>query len=371
MKNILYIVSTLQRCGPVNQLSYIIKYLDKNKFNPIILTLSKELDGDTMINHFTNILNVKVETLGLGRLKGLLLAKSKIKSFIKNNNIDLVHTQGIRADKLISQIDIASVATLRNYPYYDYIMTYGFIKGNIMAKLHLNALLKIDAPVVVSKSISNMLKNKNNYIIDFIRNGVDIERFKNLNKTILRKKLNLEINDTLLISIGNITSRKDPFTIIKAFEKVNLTNFKLLFLGDGDMLEECKNKTKNNKNIIFYGKVNNVNEYLGASDYFISSSLAEGLPNTVLEAMACGLPCILSDIPPHTEIHKIDKESSYIFPINDIDTLSKLIENIQHSNYIKMSNASKLIVNEYLSASIMSSNYQKLYLDILFKKGLK
>ena len=163
MKKILYIVSTLKRSGPTNQLSYIIKYLDKNYYEPIVLTLSTEPQKNSMKDYFIDSLHVSVETLGLSRVKGLLFAKSHIKKFIKDNNIDLVHSQGIRADGLMSSIDIPRVATLRNYPYYDYPMTYGKFKGFLMAKKHLKYLEKINNPVVVSKSISLMLKEKNNY----------------------------------------------------------------------------------------------------------------------------------------------------------------------------------------------------------------
>ena len=67
--------------------------------------------------------------------------------------------------------------------------------------------------------------------------------------------------------------------------------------------------------------IGHVQEYLGASNYFISASLAEGLPNSVLEAMACGLPCILSNIPPHVEIHEMNKDSSLMFDIKDVKGL--------------------------------------------------
>ena len=106
MKKILYIVSTLKISGPINQLSYIIKYLDKQKFQPIVMTLSAEPKEDSMKNYFENVLKIKVETLGLSRLQGLFLAKNNIKQFISQNNIDIVHSQGIRADGLMSKIDI-------------------------------------------------------------------------------------------------------------------------------------------------------------------------------------------------------------------------------------------------------------------------
>ncbi len=81
MKKILYLVSTLQKVGPVNQLSYIIKYLDKTKFEPIILTLSPE-PQKSMKEYFLNELDIRVETIGLSKIKGLFFSLNKIENFI-------------------------------------------------------------------------------------------------------------------------------------------------------------------------------------------------------------------------------------------------------------------------------------------------
>jgi glycosyltransferase involved in cell wall biosynthesis len=365
MKKILYIVSNLQRCGPTNQLSYIIKYLDKIKFESMVLTLSPEPKENSMKSYFTDTLGIRVETLGLSRIKGLLFAKQSIKKFIKENNIDLVHSQGLRADGLMSTINIPRVATLRNYPYYDYTMTYGKIKGYLMAKLHLKYLKKIDEPRVVSKSISKMLKELNNYDIDFVRNGTDIQRFGNLDKDTLRKKLGINNDKTVFVSVGHLSDRKDPVTVIKAFKRTKIENSELIFLGDGHLNTQCNNISKNDQNIRFTGNINNVEEYLGARDYLISASLAEGLPNTVLEAMACGLPCILSNIPPHEEIYVINKNSSLLFEIKNINDLTDKINEITTRDYESMSKAAKEIIYANLSAKIMSNNYQKVYNKLL------
>ncbi|WP_066161420.1 glycosyltransferase family 4 protein [Aliarcobacter skirrowii] len=366
MKKILYIVSTLKRSGPTNQLSYIIKYLDKAKYEPTVLTLSPEPKDDSMKNYFTDTLGVRIETLGLSRLKGLFFAKNLIKKFIKDNDIDLVHSQGIRADMLMSGIDmIPRIATLRNYPYYDYPMTYGKLKGNLMAKLHLNYLKKIDAPRVVSKSISKILKELNNYDIDFVRNGTDTQRFEDLDKKALREKLGIDQGIKLFVSVGHLSSRKDPITVIKAFQNAQIEYSKLIFLGDGNLHSECVSAIGEDKSIELIGKVDNVHEYLGASDYCVSASLAEGLPNTVLEAMACGLPCVLSNIPPHMEIHEINRNSSLLFDIKDVKSLNERLEEVLNKDYQIMSKASKEIVFDNLSAEIMSGNYQKVYKNLL------
>ena len=365
MKKILYVVSTLKSAGPTNQLSYIIKYLDKKKFDPTILTLSPE-STDSRKNYFEDVLNVKVETLGLSRIKGFIYAKTKVKRFIDDNCIDIVHSQGFRADGIIHKLNaVSTVATLRNYPFYDNTMTYGQFRGYLMAKIHLYYLRHIDYPIVVSKSISKLLSKKNNFDISYIQNGVDIEKFKDIDKSKLRKKLNIKDGEKIFISVGTLDSRKDPITIIKAFIKAKIKSSKLILLGNGYLIKECQNEIGQNKNIMLIGNVDNVKEYLGASDYFVSSSLAEGLPNAVLEAMICGLPCILSNIPPHSELVEIGDKFSNLFEVKNIEMLVNIFKSLNDHEYNKMSLAGKNIILEHLNAHKMSKKYQNVYSELV------
>lgn len=365
MIKVAYIVSTLKRCGPVNQLSYIVKYLDKSKFKPIVITLSPET-SDSLIDKF-NQLGVEHLSLNLSRTKGVFKVKEELLKVLNDKKIDLVHTQGIRADVLSAKYlkNYKRVCTLRNYPYYDYTMTYGKIKGYIMAYYHLRYLKQIDNANACSKSVSNMLKEKRNYDIKYVQNGVDTERYSVVDDKIkkeLRLKLKLPLDKTIFISVGNLSDRKDPITIIKAFQ--NLNNNFLIFLGDGELRESCLQAVGDNENIRLVGSVSNVNEYLQASDYLISASKAEGLPNTVIEAMACGLPCILSDIPPHNEILDLNNTTGRIFNLGSSkDLIDKIVE-IEKQDYKEISNCCVKLIENNLSAKIMSEKYQELYLKM-------
>ena len=77
---------------------------------------------------------------------------------------------------------------------------------------------------------------------------------------------------------------------------------KLILLGDGDdreMLEEKVNTLNLKDNVIFAGSVCNVQDYLSAMDVFVFPSLYEGMPLSILEVQANGLPCVISDtVPP-------------------------------------------------------------------------
>ena len=87
---IMYVVSTLQRVGPNNQLYYLIKCLDKDIFDPIIVTLSPERP-DSSYKRFKER-GIRIESLGLSRLKGIFLMEKRLNNIInrwKPNNSNL------------------------------------------------------------------------------------------------------------------------------------------------------------------------------------------------------------------------------------------------------------------------------------------
>ena len=361
MKKILYIVSTLKKSGPTNQLSYIIKYLDRSKFQPTVLTLSPEPD-DSMMEYFKANLDVKIDSLNLSRIEGIFKGVSKIKEYIKNNSIDIVHSQGIRADGLIKNIDIPKVSTLRNYPYYDYPLKFGKLKGNIMAFSHLKTIKSNSKNCIAcAKTISNEFK-KDDLNLNYIQNGVDIDKYKSLKndeKNSLKERLNIDNKKKIFITVGSLIPRKDMETVIKGFKLFNKDNNSILLIA-GDGFEKENLKTISDKNIIFLGNISNVVEYLQLSDCFISASLAEGLPNTVLEAMSCGLPTVLSDIPSHKELY--ENEKGNFFKTKDVSKLSSLLKLID-DEFDKQHKLSLKIIKEKFSAKVMSEKYQKIYME--------
>lgn len=359
MKTILYVVSTLKRSGPTNQLSYIIKYLDREKFIPVILTLSPEPIQNSMKDYFISQLDVRVETLGLSRIQGLFFAEQSLKKFMKSNKIDFVHSQGIRADSLMNGIDIPRVATLRNYPYLDYPMKFGVFKGNLMARKHL-AVIKKDPNnnIACAKTIAREF-TKHHLELTYIQNGVDTEKYLPLDKgkkERLRDCLGLDCKGHIFITVGSLIPRKDMITVIEGFKKADLENSLLLVAGDGIEKNMLKNDAP--KNVMFLGNISNVVEYLQASDCFISASLAEGLPNTVLEAMACGLPAILSNIPSHLELY--ENEVGCFFDTQSSAQLATLLRESSENINLLGDLSLRLVVEKY-SAEAMSNKYQKAY----------
>ena len=71
-----------------------------------------------------------------------------------------------------------------------------------------------------------------------------------------------------------------------------------------------------------------IEKFLQLSDFFVSSSESEGLPNGVIEALATSLPVVLSDIPQHKEILDQIKDAGITYKLGNIDEMSKAINNI-------------------------------------------
>jgi glycosyltransferase involved in cell wall biosynthesis len=339
-------------------LSYIINGLDKNKYTPIILTLSPEPSDDSMKDYFLDSIDVDVKTLNLSRLKGAFYAKYALNKFIQVNGVDLIHSQGIRADSLLSKLSLSIpwVMTSRNYPYDDYPMKFGKVKGTIMAHSHIRAMNKCSNVIACSKTIASELSLHNINAIP-IQNGVDLAG--KLNKV----SINCESLDRpVFITVGSLIPRKNVAFIINAFNEFTLNNKGSLFvLGDGPDMDNLKD-ISNKSNTYFEGNVDNVTGYLELSDYFISASLSEGLPNTVLEGLASGLPSLLSDISSHKEIATECPQSCHVFNLLDGSVgLSKKLENISDIFSAEAASEAKNIANSTFSARAMSLNYQTLY----------
>ena len=263
--------------------------------------------------------------------------------------------------------------TLRNYCYEDYPDYYGKIPGTVMAFLDLNLIKKRMAAgepfVTCSESLTKMYRSRQNMEIPYIRNGVDVSQYtkRNCNEIDdVRKKLDLPLEKNIYVYSGGFIDRKNQKEAITAFLAMKKNaDAVLLLLGDGTNFEVLKDEFSKNTNILFRGKVSNVNEYLHASDVYLATSKSEGLPNGVLEAMACGLPVLLSDIPQHMEVLEADPQCGHSYKLGNVKQLSGLMDQMMDENLFEMGERSYTAVMDNFTAEGMSKRYQNLYLKMV------
>lgn len=373
MNKILYIVSTLKHSGPTNQLFNLIKHLDKSKFEPHLITLSPE-PKDSRWQDYEGI-GVKLYSLNLSRIQGVIFAKSRLINLIKGIQPSLIHSQGIRADVLSSKISVCTpkVSTIHNYPQIDYLMTYGRYQGRLMLRKHISTFKKLDLCVGVSNAVE---KNVNELFsvlnTTAIPNGVETDIFKPIDqnsKIKIRQTLNLPLDSKIWVSSGHLSFRKDPLFLIeqwKAIFQADKNNI-LLFIGGGALETECREIASESENIIVQGGVTNVVDFLQASDHFISASKAEGLPMAVIEALACGLPSFLSDIAPHAEVVGMNESVGALFKIGNSESFARGLQTMQKQDYSDMRQSALGLIATKLSAEVMSKAYQCKYEELIRK----
>lgn len=150
--------------------------------------------------------------------------------------------------------------------------------------------------------------------IEVISNGVDLKRFHPLSalnaRGNLRKQLGLDPAAELILFVGSISPRKGLDVLAEAWSLLGRKRPRayLVLVGPGqheirpwepeaDFQAKVKatlTRSGAADRVIFTGPVENVEDYLHAADLFVFPSRREGMPNVVPEAMACGLPCILT-----------------------------------------------------------------------------
>lgn len=140
--------------------------------------------------------------------------------------------------------------------------------------------------------------------IKVIPSGIDIRKYSKGNRESIRKEYNIKGNEKLIIHFGRCNPRKGIQYIIKAMPTlIKYNNVKLLICGGGrygykSILEKLTKKLGLNKQVIFTGQIGtNEQDYYAAADVVCISSLSEGIPQTLMEAMASGKPVACSKLP--------------------------------------------------------------------------
>lgn len=369
MIKIVYLATSCKKSGPIQQTLNIIRHLDRSKFTPYLITIYEEQENSVLDQFLPYVQHLFVQT---GKLDILTGRVRKLEECLDRIKPELVHSLGVFPDFAVCRMKkYRQVNTLRNYIYDDLPSKFGKFKGNILCLLSRYVMQRASKTVTCSKSLSEIYAEKLGLKYDYIRNGINIEKYKPVNKqekADKKNKMGFTTDSTLIVYSGQLIPRKNQSFLLKCFSELNLSkNVLLILLGDGADYEKLKNEFGKNENILFKGNVNNVEDYLQVCDIYVSTSKSEGMPNGVMEAMASGLPYILSDIPQHKEIYDINQECGYLYREGNSESLKNMIrlmlsEDLEHKSEKAIETAA-----EYFSDRRMSEEYQKVYSQVVAK----
>lgn len=367
--NVAFVVTACKKSGPIEQMLSIFTYMDRKRFNPILVTLYDEpTDGSSQMQRYIDV-GVTHVHVPLDK-KEILLGKTKaLRKKLDELNVDIVHALGVFPDYALSRMKYPGhVTTLRNYIYEDYPVKFGKAIGTVMAKMHLYAMKRTVQTWTCSASLAQKYKKDLGLEFPYIQNGVNVSHFQKPTqeqKEIMREKLALPTDRVILVYAGQFVARKDQRFLLELFrEEESLKDYLLILLGDGADYSGLKETFGSQPNILMPGSVSNVNEYLQASDIYIASSKSEGLPNGVLEAMAVGLPVILSDIEQHKEVYDVNTKIGSLYRIGDKSDCKEKILKMDSQHRVKCGAEAYRCAHEHFSAERMSKEYQAEYVRI-------
>jgi glycosyltransferase involved in cell wall biosynthesis len=151
-----------------------------------------------------------------------------------------------------------------------------------------------------------------------IPNAIDANKFYLVNKLECRKKLNVPEDAFIVCFVGWFIERKGPIRVSKAIENTGNSNIYSFFIGKGQ-------QDVNSSHVLFKGSVvhDRLIIYLNAADVFVLPTLNEGCCNAVIEAMACGLPVISSNLPFNKDV--LNETNSILIDPNDTNQIAEAI----------------------------------------------
>ena len=149
--------------------------------------------------------------------------------------------------------------------------------------------------------------------IAVIQNGVDIGYWSRESCSTIRSELGIDEGSFVIATTGRFQEEKGHAFLIEAIKhlkrllesKRSQNKFVFLLVGDGELLEECKSLAQDlgvSEDIIFTGFRTDIRNILHGSDIYVSPSRSEALSMSIIEALACGLPVVATDVGGTSEV---------------------------------------------------------------------
>jgi glycosyltransferase involved in cell wall biosynthesis len=290
-----YVIGQLTRGGAERQLYELLRDIDTTSFRPIVYCLSEKTEP---FGSLIRELGIEVRVLrrrchfDIGRIRELV-------SLLRQDRIDILHSFLFRANAyawpahLLSGVPhlITSVRSCNSE--LDLLQTW----VNRLAFRSSDAVI-CNGEAVRSFIVRHFSVARQKTIV--IHNGIDLEQFQTCSAAVTTNGSGPN-RDRVVMTVARLVPEKDIELFVEAAELLSneCTNVRFLIVGDGPCrsdLMRCASETGLNGKISFLGERHDVPQLLLNADVFWLTSKWEGLPNVVLEAMACGKPVIARDV---------------------------------------------------------------------------
>jgi len=315
-------------------------------------------------NEYITLDRVKRYDLGIAREGSFLKRNVKIisglRKILKNERPDILISfmaePNFRAIMATRLLGIKTLVSVRNDPNREY----GSRLFKILAKL---LYRKADGIVFQTEDAKNWFPKSIQKKSDIIYNQVAMKFYET---TVCEDARDI-------VTTGRLTPQKNHRLLIDAFASIaDKVEDNLIIYGKGELEDELREHIKTlalEGRVLLPGPVSDVPDVLSRAKLFVMSSDYEGMPNSLMEAMAVGLPCISTDCPcggPRELIE--DKKSGILFPVGDKDALADAMLRLLSEEGLRrdMSKAAKTAAERFLPERVFAE--WKSYVDNIVTK---
>jgi glycosyltransferase involved in cell wall biosynthesis len=290
--------------GGETHLLSLVENIDKTFFEPVVLSFTdgpmvervKEMGLETKVIHTERPFDV--------------FAWGKVRQFIKDSNIDIIHAHGTRAAsntlRPARSLGLPFIYTVHGWSFHD-------DQHPVVKRIRIwgEQWITSHSDVNISVSESNQHTGKK-YFGRFdsvvIPNGIDLQKF-NPDRSLkdIRKEIGIPDDSILILFMARFTHHKQPLKVVRGFYEASIQSpgLRLLMVGEGDAKPEAVelvSKLGITDKVYFQDFRTDTPDVLAASDIFVLASLWEGLAISLLEAMSMGKPVVASRVDGNTEV---------------------------------------------------------------------
>ncbi len=203
--------------------------------------------------------------------------------------------------------------------------------------------------------------------VQVIYNGVDLGRFASTDRARARALLGVGQARTVVGSVGRLAAVKNYKLLVRAI--AGIPDVDLVLIGDGPQradIEAAAAAAGVSERVRLLGHREDVAELLPGLDVFVLPSLSEGMSNTLLEAMACGLPVVASRVGGNVELVG-DGVNGMLFPSEDAEALSVALRSLCGDTGLRaaMGAQGKQRATEQFGIDAMIDRYESIYADAI------
>ncbi|MFH1904063.1 MAG: glycosyltransferase [bacterium] len=371
--NILQIISSKDATGGSQEHTRILcAGLDKNKYRVIVVTRPGSIVPYYKEQGF------EVIPVELRHNPGSIL---KLLDIIKRYKIHIIHTHNMLADRRgcvagwLGRVPIVvtTIHTLMNTDRFGEekrgtsIWQYNFLLKHVPKKI-----------IVLSKEVKRHTQNELNLgedRISLIYNASDLSRLNlSVNKQEKKREFGIDENCCVVGTVGRLVELKGYPYLIKAASLI-LQKFpkklKFLIVGDGYMADELRNLANGlgiADKIIFAGQRRDVPEILHILDIFVLTSYYEGLPRSIIEAQACGVAVVATNVGGTPEV-VINDKTGILVPTKDEKAIAKAVIDLltNKDKARRMGNTGREWAKKQFDAPVFIKRTEDLFEDLIRK----